>query len=381
MTGGQQMKKRLIAALIAAAMIISVCCQCAFAFDSKETLQFNKDGKFSIIQFSDTHTTDQPYGEMVALIEKALDTYSPDLAVFTGDNVTGGWYMSTPLSVRNAIDALVSPCEKRGVPFAAVFGNHDWQTICPKAWQIKMYQRYDACMMQKGLRSIHRVGNYYLTIKDSSGDKDIFNLWMMDSGSKNLENDVTGVNTAQIKWYERTSAELARANDGKNLPSILFQHIPVAEVDKLYKQVPEGTDGAIEYNGKSVILDPDKAVQGSGELKAVSGIAKKQNGQYESWVKTGDIIGAFFGHDHVNDFVGKTDDGIILGATKTSGFQSRGDGNQGFRVIVIDESDVSSFDTFSVYYKDLVGGDIPEPKKEYDRNMRWSSILDIFNLF
>lgn len=374
------MIRRLLTLAAAAVIALTSLSVTAYAYD-EDKLKFDGVGKFTIVQFSDTHNTDQPYDEMIKLIEAALDTYNPNLAVFTGDNVTGGWFMSTPLSVKNAIDCIASPCEEREIPFAAVFGNHDWQTLCPERLQIRMYQSYDMCLMKKGFSVFSRNGNYNLTIKDSAGAKDIFNLWFFDSGAKDLNDNITGVNNSQISWYEQRSAELGALNGGEPLPSIVFQHIPVIEVNKLYLEVPEGTEGAISYNGKHVILDPSKAYAGSGELKARSGVPVKNNGQYESFVKTGDVVAAFFGHDHTNDFVGKTEDGIILGSTKTSGFESRGDGKQGFRVIVLDENDLKNIETFSVYYKDLVGGEIPEPKREYDIGRRLESIFTMIKEF
>ena len=44
------------------------------------------------------------------------------------------------------------------------------------------------------------------------------------------------------------------------------------------------------------------------------------NGQFTSWVKTGDVIGAVFGHDHINDFVGDVD-GIKLIQTRERAFR------------------------------------------------------------
>ena len=176
---------------------------------------------------------------------------------------------------------------------------------------------------------------------------------------------------------EETSAKLKEANGGQVVPSILFQHIPVYETWNILKEVPAGTENAIQHDDKYFILDPDKAHKNSGMLTAVPGDFDDSGKQYESWVKTGDIVAAFFGHDHTNDYVGITDDGIMLGGTNTAGFQSRGDGRQGCRVIEIFEDDPTNINTFSAYYKDFVGGEIPASKKEYDSEARWMSILEM----
>ncbi|MBQ3151707.1 MAG: metallophosphoesterase family protein [Clostridia bacterium] len=371
------MRRRIISILLASALFVGIFANSVFAKSNDTTLQFNDDGKFTIVQFTDTHTTDQPYPEMIALIEGMLDKYNPDLAVYTGDNVTGGWYMSTAYSVKQAIGHIVKPCEDRNIPFAIVFGNHDWQTLTPKIMQLGYYDNYSMNLTKNGYSILHRRANYNLTIKSSDGSKDAFNLWFMDTGTKDFFEKFHPVYDKQIEWYEKTSAELKAANGGEVVPSIVFQHIPVYEVYDILLEVPEGTEGAVSGNGKHYILDPAKKYENSGNLTAFPGDFDDSGKQYDSWVKTGDVVAAFFGHDHTNDYVGITDDGIMLGGTNTSGFQSRGDGNQGCRVIEIYEDDPTNINTFSAYYKDVVGGEIPASKKEYDAKARWLSILDM----
>ena len=49
---------------------------------------------------------------MVAFIERALETYQPDLVVFTGDNVV----QPVPPLNKMAIEAIIDPVAKAGVP-------------------------------------------------------------------------------------------------------------------------------------------------------------------------------------------------------------------------------------------------------------------------
>lgn len=62
------------------------------------------------------------------------------------------------------------------------------------------------------------------------------------------------------------------------------------------------------------------------------------SGQFDSWVKQGDVIGAYFGHDHINCFNG-TVEGIDLGYTPGAGFNVYGPGlDRGVRVFEINEN-------------------------------------------
>ena len=84
----------------------------------------------------------------------------------------------------------------------------------------------------------------------------------------------------------------------------------------------------------------------------------KDHGQYASWLKQGDIAGAFFGHDHTNNMVGKTDDGITLGYNAGCGFNLYGDGlNRSMRMFVIDENDAWNYNTYLVKYGDIMPDD------------------------
>jgi len=174
--------------------------------ESDNTLKFNEDGTFRIMQITDTHCTDQLYPELTEYLGKVLDDYNPDLVVFTGDNLTGGWFMSTPLSVKSAIDQLVAPLEERGIPFTVTFGNHDWQTVCPELLQTDYYQMHENCIMKDGYTYLHRTANSYYLIKDHTGTKNLFNIWMIDSGSHNTDGEQNPVMEEQIAWSEKTSA-------------------------------------------------------------------------------------------------------------------------------------------------------------------------------
>ncbi len=52
---------------------------------------------------------------------------------------------------------------------------------------------------------------------------------------------------------------------------------------------------------------------------------------YQSWLKCGNMKGAFFGHDHVNDFLGTDKNGITLGYTKSATLSGYNDANPGVR--------------------------------------------------
>ena len=103
------------------------------------TLRVGEDGKFKIIQISDTHMVtgvgvckDAIDGNGQALPESEadpltvkflggiLDVEKPDLVIFTGDQL----HHDIPDS-QSALFKVVAPLIERSIPYAAVFGNHD----------------------------------------------------------------------------------------------------------------------------------------------------------------------------------------------------------------------------------------------------------------
>ena len=102
-------------------------------------LQAGKDGKFKIVQISDTHMVtglgvcndaldaagrDLPPSVAdpltVQFIGEILDLERPDLVVLCGDQVH-----HDTLDSQSALFKVVAPIIQRSIPFAAVFGNHD----------------------------------------------------------------------------------------------------------------------------------------------------------------------------------------------------------------------------------------------------------------
>lgn len=107
--------------------------------DAQATLRVSKDGKFKIVQISDTHMVtgvgvckdaidadgkNLPESEAdpltVGFIGKILDVEKPDLVILTGDQLHHDISDS-----QSALFKVVAPIIDRLIPFAAVFGNHD----------------------------------------------------------------------------------------------------------------------------------------------------------------------------------------------------------------------------------------------------------------
>ncbi len=130
---------KAISLLVAAAMIFTAAFSAgAWAVNDTSELKFGSDGKFTVLQFADTQDDAVPRRAMLMLMAAAIKEVKPDLIVLTGDNtgVTG-----TRIESRLAIQNMLKPIVKSGIPFTMVFGNHDAEHV-NKEFQLGVYQQY-----------------------------------------------------------------------------------------------------------------------------------------------------------------------------------------------------------------------------------------------
>ena len=358
-----------LAALLALILLLSACMPALNVLAAetvRPVLKFRADGTFRILQISDTQDTDQLHIGTAKLIEAALDKVKPDLVVYTGDNVAGYWLTMNKTKMKAAIDAIVGPVSKRGIPFAVVPGNHDGESIKGLVTlkdQLNMYMAYPTCLAVDDGK-LTGCSTYNLLVKNNAGTKDLLNIYMVDSGGyKLIGNNQDLIAQDQIDWYKAKSDELKILNGGTPMPSILFQHIPVPEFyTELMTEVPEGTEGAVSGKGAEAgkYFLPDESRHLAGSLGESPCVSDKNMGFYDAWVQKGDVFAAFFGHDHKNDYVGKTDDGITLGYCRGTGFHVYGDGTKrGVRSFTFHDNDIKNFETESIYYSDIVSTEMP----------------------
>lgn len=325
-----------------------------------EPLRF-KDGKFKIMLLGDLHdcydmkndNAAEKMDDTLALIGKAVKELKPDLVIYMGDNARA----STEYEMRAVISRITYPFSVSDTPFDLVFGNHDRECEVDLPTQLKLYREHENCYAFNADDGLSGYGNHNLVIKSGDGEKDIFNLWFIDSHSLYSDRSKSyydAVHEDQIEWYKKTAKELADKNGGKVLPSLLFQHIPVPEEYELLREAKpyeklDSVQGHKTYSDKYYMLKPE--VEGYlGEGPAVPDF---NSGEFAAWKETGDVLGAFFGHDHMNDFAGYVD-GILLAQCKTAGFRVYTDGcRSGVRLITLEENNPENVQTRMYHFKDF----------------------------
>ncbi|MBR3836151.1 MAG: metallophosphoesterase [Clostridia bacterium] len=352
--------KKVLSVFLAIAMCLLVAVP-AFAANTTSDLKFGADGKFKIMQLNDTQDMILKDVAEVKLIEAAIAQEEPDLLVFNGDQLTDFFPGATEDGLKKCLSNLFDIIDSKDIPFILTFGNHDhdYEDFFTLEEQMAFYKQYENCIVPDNGCD---PGTYNVPIMSSKGDKIAFNIYMMDTNNKRADSDLLtgyeGVRPNQVEWYKQTSDELKAANGGKVVPSLLFQHIPVKETYQFLDEVSfseAGDDAVFSIDEFKWFKLNDKAIGGVlGEVPCSEPL-ESHTGQYQAWVEKGDIVGAWFGHDHVNSFYGVTDDGIMMGYNGGTGFSSYGrGGDRSVRIFEIDEKDPANYDTYEVTFNEKV---------------------------
>ena len=332
------------------------------------TIRFNPAGKLRIMQVSDPQDMKYVRKAMVDMLDNAYDALRPDLVLFTGDNILGNHLLDARIGnkpvaggksatyeiMRDSIRHITAPLEKRGIPFAMIYGNHDDRNDVTKLEQADIYRSCSCCLPMNTSANGLDVDTYNITVLPSEGDKPLFNLWMLDSAWYDKKEDVTHekIKPETVEWYKKTAQALKEQNGGQPVPALMFLHIPLPEIENLIEPCMPDEVGAINTHQKGWCrLKPDITRGSMGEYPCV---LEDTAGLFEAVLECGDVKGIVTGHDHTNCFEGKYM-GVEFIQTSCASFRCYGNETRGVRVFEFDERDPSEYVTYFFNYADLCG--------------------------
>ena len=291
-------------------------------FDPKKdvvTIEKDPNKDFVILAFPDIQVW-QPFrlGKRYVIrktIENAVKKAKPDLIVLLGDNA---FYYS-----RQCYQKLVEIMDEQGVPWTAVFGNHDREGNADLAALADVMATGKRCLFQKGPRNLSGIGNYAINITQKG--EIIHTLFFFDSGDAGLEYDAEKcryiiaddfakekmpafyrnrihegehkgeipigeewgtLSYDQVQYYHWLLDGVTALNGGKTPESSMFFHI------SLY----EHNDAYFEWVQKG--CDPE---DGFGEINVKIGSAAVPSGMFDAILERGSTKNVIVGHDHEND--------------------------------------------------------------------------------
>lgn len=318
-----------------------------------KSLQFRPDGSFTIVQFTDLHWQNGGRRDMKtrALMEKVLELERPDLIVFTGDVIESLNCRDPRQSFREA----VAVAEQSGIPWAAVYGNHDTEGTFTRAELMKVQLEHKGTIAEAGPPELSGIGNFVVPLLGRDG-RPAAAFFFLDSGSYSENPGIIGydwIRKDQIDWFREQSRKLQRENDGVTVPSLAFFHISIPEYKEVWRtQVCFGH--RFEKEGSPPI----------------------NSGMFAAMVDVGGVMGTFVGHDHTNDFWGELH-GIRLCYGRSTGYNAYGPWlyPRGARVIRLQQSDNGRFTT----WLRLGNGKKIDKQRKHSPHSLLSRLLRIFD--
>ncbi|KAI0436071.1 Metallo-dependent phosphatase-like protein [Xylaria telfairii] len=236
--------------------------------DARTTLRVKEDGKFKIVQISDTHMVtgvgvckdaidahgkNLPESEAdkrtIHFIGEILDVEKPHLVILTGDQL----HHDIPDS-QSALFKVVAPMIERSIPFAIVFGNHDSEGpyALSRIAQMSILENLPCSLSEPGPEEVDGIGNFYL--------------------QQNQIDWFTSISQAQ-----RSRSEKNDNDENRFHLSLAFIHIPLPEFGDRHIRIYAGHRG-----------EPTEGPSSNSHF-------------YDALVKE-KISALGCGHDHVNDF-------------------------------------------------------------------------------
>jgi len=352
-------KKRVVCALLALSFIAaavpwaSIGAQAAFT----GTLQFDAAGKFTVMQLTDIQTSSSLSSRITSVITKAITRYSPDLVVLTGDNIMG--YMSKS-SAQNVINNIVAPMVNTNTKFAVTFGNHDNDKIIYVADPGTTDEQYvfyknagGSNFIDHDVASLSGAGNGVIPIypNGQTSGSPAYRIYLMDSNDNASSGSYDCPYTNQVDYY------IQQSQTYPDVPSLWFQHIIVPDIYTRCMTIdPSGKYGqGTPFSSNEYILTPSQINWARCSSDNISDIYQEgpcpanqavyeaaahrssaANGSrtlYEAWRDFGNLKGAYFGHDHLNEFTMTTADGIDLGYGESTGLTTAyNDNNPGVSI-------------------------------------------------
>ena len=332
--------------------------------DINKTIKFNSDGELKILHITDTHLKlNHNFDPTIWMVERACDTEKPDIVMLTGDIVTN---CENAEDTKKMINALMNIFEKRNIPVAITFGNHDSEQGALSREELMAYYNTFSCSVSyDDGENISGCGTYNIPVLSSNGESVKFNLWVFDSGDYDEDGRYSCVKPDQIEWYKQTSDKLKAENNGEVVNSLVFQHIIVGEIyDTLEK-----TDSKKPYAYKHLYnedeyyrFDPEQVNYGT--IREFPCPGYKNFGQFEAMVEKGDVLAMFSGHDHTNAF-GVEHKGIDIVNSLSTRYIGLFHSTQcGYRVIEVDEKDTSGYETRVVRIFDVFDYEAVKAEKQ-----------------
>ncbi len=267
----------------------------AFSLAEIATVEKQKGKPFVILNLADVQLCDLEdffyLDDMKREITDLVNRAKPDLITLTGDQT---WSNENLISLRS----LLSWLDSFQIPYAPVFGNHDYgnqpdSAVLSRNACCDLYESGKYSLFRRGPSNLGSLGNYVVNVTEEG--KIVKTLYFLDSGYEDQISD------EQIAWLQWNAEGLRAANGGEYPAGMCFFHKPIPEYRAAYNAYREG-DPTVETIGEVYVSD---SLSGS-----------RQNGFFAAAKAVG-VTDIVCGHQHGNCFTIKYEGVRLTFALKT----------------------------------------------------------------
>lgn len=261
----------------------------AGAGDKFMNFSFKPNGKFKILQLTDTHyiAGDERSARALRNVNEMLDAEKPDLVIHTGDLIFGE-------PAEQSVREILQPIIDREIPFAVALGNHDedYDLTRKEVFDVIKSLPYN---INSTVTGITGQSNDIITLSVPGSATPQWVFYLFDS---NHVSDIDGrkgwgyVHFDQIGWYRNHSMAFTKQNNGVPVKSLAFSHIPLPEYTYAIQNV-----GNVVMKGNY------------GEAPCPPSL---NSGLFVVMKEMGDVRAVITGHDHDNDFVMRWNDVFMM---------------------------------------------------------------------
>ena len=263
-------------------------------FNIENITVLNKDpnNDFIILNLADIQMCDlEDLGHFRKIhqeLDELIKEIKPDLITLTGDQT---WSNENLISLRTLIRWL----DSYKIPYAPVFGNHDYGNkgevaVASVNYCSDLYEASPYCLYRRGPSNLGALGNYVINILEDG--KLYQTLYFMAAGYNDIITD------EQIAWF-KWNAEGIKDAYGELKDAMCFMHKPLPEFRLAYGDY---LNGNIDATGDVVI--------------SFSLSGTKQNGFFDV-AKEYNVKDIICGHQHGNIFTLNYEDVRLTFALKT----------------------------------------------------------------
>lgn len=261
-----------------------------------------KNSDFKILQLTDIHLGGSPisvYKDYKALnaCYDLINNTKPDLVVVTGDLVFPMGIMSFSLNNSAPIVQFATFMRNIGIPWAFTYGNHDTE-IMAKNSVTEIQEMYKSLSYKTSANLLYPYvepdikgrNNQEIEIRNADGSLNQA-LFLLDSNdyTGNGVNDYDYIHDDEVDWYAKQVKKLD-AQEGKNVSSLLFFHMPLQQYRTAYQLYESGSNDVKYFFGENGEKMINKVCCSNYPSKL-----------FDTAKKLGSTTAMFCGHDHYNN--------------------------------------------------------------------------------